>query len=98
MRLPVGPCVVDPLEPLAPCQNDNDCTPLPQTWQRDGGAETLYYFWLMNIPVIVIGVCFELSLLMVTAVRSAVLVSHHIDLRLTPLNNDRYAARSSSEL
>lgn len=53
------------------------------------GEETLMVFWGLNIPMIVVGIVFELSLLMYTAVRSAVRVSCALDLRLTPLNADR---------
>ena len=46
-------------------------------------------FWVLNVAGIVLGIAFELSLLMYTALRSAVKVSAAIDLRLTPLNADR---------
>eukprot|EP01043_Picozoa_sp_COSAG02_P077983 COSAG02_NODE_17340_length_1011_cov_1.100877_2_plen_75_part_00 len=38
---------------------------------------------------IVLGIVFELALLSVTAIRSAVRVADSIDLRLVPLNEDR---------
>ena len=49
----------------------------------------MIWFWVLNIAGIGIGIVFELSLLMMTAVRSAVRVSYCLDLRLTPLNADR---------
>ena len=58
-----------------------------QTWVHD--KEGMAMFWVLNIAGIVVGICFELSLLMYTAVRSAVRVSWALDLRLTPLNADR---------
>lgn len=80
-----GPCPLQGISPEAVC--DDECTPLLQTW--DHNRENLIYFWVLNISGIVIGIVFELSLLMMTAVRSAVKVSACLDLRLIPLNADR---------
>lgn len=66
---------------------DDICTPLMKTW--DHNHEALGMFWALNLTGIIIGIAFELSLLMYTAVRSAVRVSWALDLRLTPLNSDR---------
>ena len=73
-----------------PCKGDacdDGCTSLLHTIKHD--PEAMYYFWGLNLIGIVTGIVFELSLLMYTAVRSAVKVSYFIDLRLTPLNSDR---------
>lgn len=66
---------------------DDICTPLLKTWDHD--HEAMGIFWALNLTGIIIGIAFELSLLMYTAVRSAVRVSWALDLRLTPLNGDR---------
>jgi Ca2+-binding EF-hand superfamily protein len=71
------------------------CTPLLKTvltrdgGLREGGEGAVLAFWVLNVAGIVLGIAFELSLLMYTALRSAVKVSAAIDLRLTPLNADR---------
>eukprot|EP01051_Picozoa_sp_SAG22_P002652 SAG22_NODE_120_length_19227_cov_7.584013_16_plen_1054_part_00 len=65
----------------------DECTPLLHTFTHS--HEVLYIFWALNLTSIVVCIVFELSLLMYTAVRSAVLMSSHIDLRLTPINRDR---------
>ena len=77
-----GPCTGITVEVC-----DDDCTPLRATFLRDPAA--VYMFWILNVAGIVVGIIFELSLLMLTAVRSAVRVSRSLDLRLTPLNADR---------
>ena len=66
---------------------DDICTPLLKT--LDHNREAMAMFWALNTCGIVLGIAFELSLLMYTAVRSAVRVSWALDLRLTPLNQDR---------
>ena len=69
---------------------DMYCQPLPKTFhQSDERDKELVTWWILNIIGIVLGICFEIPLLMYTAVRSAVRVSHSLDLRLTPLNADR---------
>lgn len=80
-----GPCPLKGIPPQQHC--DDACTALPQTHLRDQNAVMM--FWIINVIGIVTGIVFELTGLMFTAVRSAVLVSKHIDLRLTPLNADR---------
>lgn len=62
------------------------CSPLAATPLN---SPRLHYWWLLNVIGIVVGVVFELSLLMYTALRSAVLVSDAVGLRLIPLNPDR---------
>jgi Ca2+-binding EF-hand superfamily protein len=66
---------------------NDDCTSLLHTYKAD--HEPVIWFWVLNVMGIVAGIVFELSLLMSTALRSAVRVSHALDLRLTPLNSDR---------
>ena len=80
-----GPCPLKGLPPTRVC--DDDCTPLLSTWSHNQSA--MLEFWVLNVIGIVTGIVFELSLLMYTAVRSAVKVSRSLDLRLTPLNKDR---------
>jgi hypothetical protein len=65
---------------------DLNCSPLPAT---NIESERFVYFTLLNFVGIGIGVGFEIFFLMSTAVRSAVLVSKNIDIKLTPLNEDR---------
>ena len=62
------------------------CSPLPATPLN---SPRLHYWWFWNVIGIVLGIVFELSLLMYTALRSAVLVSEAVGLRLIPLNKDR---------
>jgi hypothetical protein len=62
------------------------CSPLPATPLN---SPRLHYWWMVNVTGIVIGIVFELSLLMYTALRSSVLVSEAVGLRLIPLNQDR---------
>eukprot|EP01047_Picozoa_sp_COSAG01_P044354 COSAG01_NODE_4001_length_5444_cov_8.703087_2_plen_230_part_00 len=59
------------------------------TFDRPGDRDRFVYFWIWNVVGIVVGVVFELSLLVVIAVRSAVKVGSAIGLRLVPLNEDR---------
>ena len=66
---------------------DDICTPLLKTWEHD--HEALAVFWALNGTGLIIGIAFEISFLLYTAVRSAVRVSWALDLRLTPLNSDR---------
>jgi hypothetical protein len=69
---------------------DTDCsTYCHPTGSTLEDQDRLMMFWALNVVGIVVGVVFELGLLVVTAVRSAVQVSSAIDLRLTPLNEDR---------
>jgi len=69
---------------------DMYCQPLPKTFgQSDARDKELVTWWVLNVIGIVLGICFEIPLLMYTAVRSAVRVSASLDLRLTPLNQDR---------
>ena len=69
---------------------DMYCQPLPKTFhQSDERDKELVTWWILNVIGIVLGICFEIPLLMYTAVRSAVRVSWSLDLRLTPLNADR---------
>ena len=68
------------------------CQPLPSSYDPTKSwdqQDRLIGFWLLNIIGIVVGVVFELSLLVVTAVKAAVQVGGAINLRLTPLNKDR---------
>jgi hypothetical protein len=62
------------------------CSPLPAT---PLDSPRLHWWWIINIIGIVAGIVFELSLLMYTALRSALQVSEAVGLRLIPLNNDR---------
>ena len=62
------------------------CSPLPATPRH---SPRLLYWWSLNVAGIVLGIIFELSLLMYTALRSVVMVSEAVGLRLIPLNNDR---------
>lgn len=71
--------------PEAVC--DDVCTELPHTHSHD--PDSVIMFWTFNILGIAIGIVCELTLLMYTAVRSAVKVAECLDLRLTPLNSDR---------
>ena len=80
-----GPCYFTGIPPRKECYDD--CTALGQTYAHS--PDSIHIWWAANITGIVIGICFELSLLMYTAVRSAVRVSWSLDLRLTPLNADR---------
>ena len=66
---------------------DGDCTPLLATWSHD--QNTVKMFWALNILGIGLGITCEISLLIFTALRSAVKISSAIDLRLIPLNADR---------
>ena len=76
-----GPCNAPEVDPLG-------CSPLPATsWSAED--RRFIYFNVLNLTSVVIFIVFELSSLMYTAVRSAVLVSGAIDLRLVPLNNER---------
>ena len=63
------------------------CVPLQQTWDRD--HDTVFAFWSLNVLGIVLGITLEISLLIFTALRSAVKVSTAVGLRLVPLNQDR---------
>jgi Ca2+-binding EF-hand superfamily protein/lambda repressor-like predicted transcriptional regulator len=63
-----------------------NCSPLQMT---PFDSSRLHIWWVLNVIGIVTGIVFELGLLMYTAVRSAVLVSAAVDLRLIPLNQDR---------
>jgi hypothetical protein len=78
-------CKKDLISGVESC--DDICTPLLKT--LDHNREAMAMFWALNTCGIVLGIAFELSLLMYTAVRSAVRVSWALDLRLTPLNQDR---------
>eukprot|EP01050_Picozoa_sp_SAG11_P006516 SAG11_NODE_508_length_8874_cov_5.205812_6_plen_279_part_00 len=49
----------------------------------------MLYFWVINVVAIVVGVIFEIGLLITTALRSAAKVTAALDLRLTPVNADR---------
>ena len=62
------------------------CSPLPSTPKN---SPRFQYWWTLNVAGIVLGIIFELSLLMYTALRSVVMVSQAVGLRLIPLNNDR---------
>eukprot|EP01043_Picozoa_sp_COSAG02_P038526 COSAG02_NODE_2978_length_7629_cov_3.880478_6_plen_589_part_00 len=62
------------------------CSPLLATPLH---SPRLHYWWLVNVIGIVVGIVFELSLLMYTALRSVVMVSEAVGLRLIPLNQDR---------
>ena len=66
---------------------DGECVPLQQTATRD--HEALMSFMVTNLTGMVLMIVFELLGLMLTALRSAVKVSIALDLRLTPLNEDR---------
>lgn len=69
---------------------DMYCQKLPKTFGKsDERDKELATWWILNVTGIVLGICFEIPLLMYTAVRSAVRVSWSLDLRLTPLNADR---------
>ncbi len=70
-----------------PWDTDNECVPLQKTGVRD--HETLISFMVTNLSVMGLLVVVELVGLMLTALRSAVKVSIALDLRLTPLNEDR---------
>lgn len=63
-----------------------NCSPLPPTPLN---SPRLWWWWALNVVAIVVGIVFELSLLMYTALRSAVQVSEAVGLRLIPLNRDR---------
>ena len=80
LLLRVHPSFVRRIPPKKVCYDD--CTPLLQTWTHD--HEKLIEFWIINVLGIVTGIVFELSLLMYTAVRSAVRVSWSLDLRSAP--------------
>lgn len=62
------------------------CSPLQATPLN---SPRLHYWWLVNVVGIVVGIIFELSLLMYTALRAVVMVSEAVGLRLIPLNQDR---------
>ena len=62
------------------------CSPLPATKLED---TRLLLFWILNVSGIVTGIVFELVFLSYSAIRSSMLISRAIDLRLTPLNSDR---------
>ena len=64
----------------------SQCTPLPATPFDD---VRFLSFNILNLTAIVGCVVCELWLLMYTAVQFAVLVSHALDMQLTPLNEDR---------
>ena len=91
--------LVDGVNPACPLIGDchDYCSPLPGTFSPDEVDGTVWHdrnmdlltFWVLNITGIVIGICFEIPLLMMTAVRSAVQVADSLDMRLTPLNADR---------
>jgi hypothetical protein len=66
---------------------ESECVPLLDTPLRD--EEVWATFMVMNLSMVVLMIVFELLGLMLTALRSAVKVSKALDLRLTPLNNDR---------
>lgn len=63
------------------------CSSLPRTYEHD--QDTFMLFWTLNIFGLLIGIAGEISLLILTTMRSAVKVSSAIDLRLVPLNADR---------
>ena len=63
------------------------CVPLRMTHTVD--EQRFFLFNIYNLIAIIGCVVCELSLLMYTAVKSAVLVSEALELRLTPLNEDR---------
>eukprot|EP01052_Picozoa_sp_SAG31_P000523 SAG31_NODE_15_length_37942_cov_32.078297_28_plen_645_part_00 len=84
-----GPCWLEGLPPNTKRVCDHECSPLPQTFGHPDGRKKLMEWWIINLIGIVIGIAFELSLLMYTAVRSSVRISWALDLRLTPLNADR---------
>ena len=73
------------------------CSPLPATFSPEKVDGTVWHdrnmdllkWWILNICGIIIGIAFEIPLLMMTAVRSAVQVADSLDMRLTPLNADR---------
>jgi Ca2+-binding EF-hand superfamily protein len=64
-----------------------ECVPLQSTAVRD--HELAAKFVVATMSMVVLMIVFELSGLMLTALRSAVKVSAALDLRLTPLNADR---------
>jgi Ca2+-binding EF-hand superfamily protein len=64
-----------------------ECAPLKQT--LTSRTTTVGTMMIINISMVVVMIVFELLGLMLTALRSAVLVSKALDLRLTPLNKDR---------
>ena len=67
-----------------------EMTPRPFSDMADGaGIGRVLGFNMFNIISIGIWVAIELALLMYTAVRSAILVSKALDMRLIPLNEDR---------
>lgn len=72
-----GQCV--PLKKLSPADPTLDAD----------DHERIITMTILNISMVVLMIVFELTGLMITALRSAVKVSIAIDLRLTPLNEDR---------
>lgn len=66
---------------------ESECVPLQETLIRD--EEVWAKFMLWNTTVVVVTVVLELLGLMLTALRSAVQVSKALDLRLTPINEER---------
>ena len=66
---------------------EGECVALQATAERD--HEAFIKFTVLNISMVVLMIVFELTGLMLTALRSAVKVSKALDLRLTPLNTDR---------
>ena len=68
---------------------DKDCTNLLGTSSYDTGLDRLMKWWGLNIIGIVVGIIFEIGLLIFTALRSAAKVTAAIDMRLTPVNEDR---------
>ena len=66
---------------------DGACVPVQNTGVRD--HVVLVKFMVTNLTVMVAFIVVELVGLMLTALRSAVKVSIALDLRLTPLNEDR---------
>eukprot|EP01043_Picozoa_sp_COSAG02_P033959 COSAG02_NODE_2347_length_9092_cov_4.284666_4_plen_621_part_00 len=70
-----------------PWETDDECVPLQKTADRD--HEAMVFFMAWNFSVMGLLVVVELVALMLTALRSAVKVSIALDLRLTPLNEDR---------
>ena len=83
-----SPCAFKGIPPKSVC--DDYCQKLQPTWgQSTDRNHDMIMWWVLNVTGVIIGVIFELSLLMYTAVRSSVRVSWSLDLRLTPLNKER---------
>ena len=66
---------------------ESECVPLEDTLIRD--QEIWAKFMVMNVSMVVLMIVFEILGLMMTALRSAVKVSKALDLRLTPINEER---------